>query len=121
MGGGTIDCGTFTTAPQQKRGALGRYAKGLPILLSSTERAPRVLIVLLLVSVAGACSSSTSWRVGFRSYGPIQYGMTLAEASQVLGEKLAPGEEESGPGCSYIYPKAAVSPDMKKESAPVSA
>ncbi|MEZ4411836.1 MAG: hypothetical protein R2910_02460 [Gemmatimonadales bacterium] len=31
--------------------------------------------------------------------------MTLAEASTVLGEQLTPGEEESAPGCSYIYPK----------------
>jgi hypothetical protein len=32
--------------------------------------------------------------------------MTLAEASKALGEQLVPGEEESAPGCSYIYPKA---------------
>jgi len=46
------------------------------------------------------------WKIGLRGAGPIRYGMTLAEASRVLGETL---EVETTPGekCGYVQPSAA--------------
>ena len=62
-----------------------------------------LLLAFLATGTAQTRQPPSAWRVGLRSFGPVRYGMTLAEASRALGEHLEPGKEESE-GCSHITP-----------------
>lgn len=64
-------------------------------------------VLAATAALAAAPSGAPSdWRVGLRTFGPVRYGMTLAEASRVLGERLLPGLEYAAEGCSYLRPRA---------------
>ena len=62
-----------------------------------------LLAAVLLV----ACQKpqNLGWRVGLRSYGPVHFGITLDEASALLGERLQADTTNSG-ACTYVFAKA---------------
>jgi len=62
-----------------------------------------LLLAFLATGTAQTRQPPSAWRVRLRSFGPVRYGMTLAEGSRALGEHLEPGKEESE-GCSHITP-----------------
>ena len=65
-----------------------------------------LLLAFLATGTAQTRQPPSAWRVGLRSFGPVRYGMTLAEASRALGEHLEPGEEETSEGCSSVTPRS---------------
>lgn len=71
-------------------------------MISTRTRA--VAVVALLLLLATTQQASSPWHVSLRSFGPIRFGMTLAQLERALGERLAlaPAEEE----CEYIRPRA---------------
>ncbi|SRR6266545_1842508 len=66
------------------------------------------LLGFLLVASFGAArlrnNPQSAWRVGLRSYGPVAYGMSLAEASSALREPLE-GDTTDPDACDYVFPK----------------
>jgi hypothetical protein len=81
-----------------------------------TRRGSTCLTMLLALAVActgddGAAEggdtsapASDSWRVSATGVGPVRVGMTLAEANEVIGGRLA-APEPLEPACDYITPR----------------
>src|SRR5437867_13414505 len=55
-----------------------------------------VPFVLVFLAALPARISQQDWRVALRSYGPVRFGMTVGEASRVLGQELNAYTTESG-------------------------
>src|SRR5213593_628377 len=60
-----------------------------------------VPFVLVFLAALPARISQQDWRVALRSYGPVRFGMTVGEASRVLGQELNADTTES---CIYVAP-----------------
>ena len=50
-------------------------------------------------------TAQAPWQVGLRSFGPISYGMTLRQATAILGETLELAEPGLFEGCDYASGK----------------
>jgi len=57
--------------------------------------------VVVFLAALPARMSQQDWRVTLRSYGPVRFGMTVGEASRVLGQELNADTTES---CTYLAP-----------------
>jgi hypothetical protein len=67
---------------------------------------PRAALAAALIALAVApaphVAQDAPWRVGLRSFGPVRFGMTLAQASAALHEPLQLEDAEGD--CGYTYP-----------------
>src|SRR5438093_4005860 len=66
-----------------------------------------VPFVLVFLAALPARISQQDWRVALRSYGPVRFGMTVGEASRVLGQELKADTTQS---CIYVGPAAMQRP-----------
>lgn len=60
-----------------------------------------------VLSLACARPNPQPWILGLRSFGPIRFGMTIRQASAVLGESIQLDSTGYSEGCAFIAPKAA--------------
>ena len=81
--------------PQLKRGPLGCTPMHKHTVYLATT-------LVLLATEGAAHHHDPPWRVGLRNFGPVHYGMTLADASRTLGESL----KVADPHCDYVAPDA---------------
>lgn len=66
---------------------------------SHCTRLTSLAVLLLTCSTAAAAQTSVrNWQIGLRSFGPIQYGMTVAEAEAAAGVRLSVRESPAGNG-----------------------
>ena len=59
-------------------------------------------ILALAFAAAPQRAQDTPWRIGLRSFGPVRFGMTLAQASTALREPLRLEDVEGE--CGYVRP-----------------
>jgi hypothetical protein len=92
--------------PQLMRRSLGHILGA-----SSMRRTVHTILTLFatafLVSGTSTLPLSSSWKVKLRSFGPVDYGMTLRDASRTLRESLALDSTETFEKCSYVKPQSA--------------
>lgn len=64
-----------------------------------------VVIVIGLIARIVTAEETMVWKVGLRSIGRIQYGMTIPEAEKTLGVTLKPIDQQPDPACFFVQPE----------------
>ena len=62
----------------------------------------QLAVALVLLTGARTDSAQSKWQVGLRSFGPVWYGMTIAQLSTALRETVSVADSE----CDYVGPRA---------------